>query len=245
MSTKYFVFAALVFPLIGNAVALDTQTRSYSITLGASRIIFDADSDSYNLPIENQQSYPILVESRVMDEKSEKKSPDYIVTPPLFRLDSGQKNTISIIKVSPHFPHNIESMHWICVKSIPPTEGSAWSDNDKNSGKGTLNVNVMVNSCIKLITRPSSLNIKDASYASALTWQQNQGALTVTNPTPYFINFRGIKVNGRNITPPIAIKPQGVYQFPQKNIANKGEKITWNLINDYGGTTRDYQTLLN
>ncbi|WCF13799.1 molecular chaperone [Edwardsiella piscicida] len=137
--------------------------------------------------MENQQSYPILVESRVMDEKSEKKSPDYIVTPPLFRLDSGQKNTISIIKVSPHFPHDIESMHWICVKSIPPTEGSAWSDNDKNSGKGTLNVNVMVNSCIKLITRPSSLNIKDASYASALTWQQNQGALTVTNPTPILL----------------------------------------------------------
>ncbi|AKM48994.1 fimbria/pilus periplasmic chaperone [Edwardsiella anguillarum] len=245
MLTKYPVLAALVFPLVGNAVALDTQTRSYSITLGASRIIFDAESDSYNLPIENKQPYPILVESRVMDEKSEKKSPDYIVTPPLFRLDSGQKNTISIIRVNASAPRTIESMHWICVKSIPPTEGSAWSDDDKKRSNGILNVNVMVNSCIKLITRPASLNIKDASYASALIWEQSKGALTIKNPTPYFINFREIKINGQPITPPIALKPQDVYRFAQKNIAHKGAKITWSLINDYGGTTRDYQTLLD
>ncbi|EGK4669813.1 hypothetical protein IO967_004851, partial [Escherichia coli] len=70
-----------------------------------------------------------------------------------------------------------------------------------------LNINIMVNNCIKLIMRPASLeNIKDASYGDKLRWSINNGKLTVENPTPYYINFSEIKLNGKNITPPVFVK---------------------------------------
>ncbi|HCP1543072.1 TPA: molecular chaperone [Escherichia coli] len=245
MFNKLILPLLIVFPYITNAADLRSETKSYSVTLGASRIIFDDKKNASSLLVENKQEYPVLIESRIMDESSEKKSSEYFVTPPLFRLDPGQKNSISVIKTSNEFPLDTESLNWICVKSVPPTKGSAWADsNTKN--ESTLNIDILVNNCIKIITRPSALdNIKDGSYGSKLRWSVSNSTLSVENPTPYYINFSSINLDKRNITPPVFLKPKSSYAFNKKIDIKGGDKIRWKLIDDYGAPTSDFESIVH
>lgn len=246
MLKKIILIIAATFSVISHATQIETTTRSFSSFLGTTRIVFDSDTDSYNLPVDNRLDYPVLVETKIMDESSEKTSSKYIATPPLFRLDGGQKNTVSIIKVSDDFAKDVESMNWVCVKNIPPSDGSAWASNDINHEKGVLNINIMVNNCIKLIMRPASLeNIKDASYGDKLKWSIDSGKLTVENPTPYYINFSEIKLNGKNITPPVFVKPKSSYAFEDLKQAKQTGNITWQLLNDFGAKTHEFQSTVS
>lgn len=234
-----------VFSSISHAAQIETMTRSFSSSLGATRIVFDSENESYNLPIDNKLSYPVLVETKIMDESAEIASSKYIATPPLFRLDGGQKNTVSIIKVSDDFPQDVESMNWVCVKNIPPSDGSAWV-NESNNQKGVLNVNIMVKNCIKLIMRPTSLeNIKDAKYGDKLKWSIDNGKLTVKNPTPYYINFSEIKLNGKNIKPPVFLRPKGSYAFEALKQTKQSGNITWQLLDDFGAKTREFKSTIS
>lgn len=246
MLMKKTVFIlSMLFPFVVNAAGLSTTTRSYSIVLGASRVVMTSGKEVYNLPVENKQNYPVLIESAVFDENSDTKSDMYIITPPLFRLDGGQKNSISIIKANDSFPEQVESMNWICVKSIPPSEGSAWIKDDELKKNGSINVNVLVKNCIKLINRPASLdNIKNASYGSELKWRMKNGSLVVENPTPYYINFGSLSVNGQKITPPIFVKPKSSFQFDEKDVKHKKGKIAWRLIDDNGALTKEYEVFI-
>ncbi len=232
----------LSFPLIVNAADFITTTRNYSIVLGASRVVMESGDEAYNLPVENRQDYPVLIETTILDENSEAKSDKYIVTPPLFRLDGGQKNSISIIKSNDKFPEEIESMNWLCVKSIPPSEGSAWIKNDELKKNSSLNVNVLIKNCIKLINRPGGVdNIKNASYGSELKWNIKNGNLVVENPTPYYINFGLLTFNGKKLTPPVFVKPKSTFVFKDNNIKPKKGKVAWQLIDDYGALTDKYE----
>lgn len=246
MLKKIILIITATFSVISHATQIETNTKSFSSFLGTTRIIFDSDADSYNLPVDNRLDYPVLVETKIMDESSEKATSKYIATPPLFRLDGGQKNTVSIIKVSDDFAKDVESMNWVCVKNIPPSDGSAWTDNELNHQKSVLNINIMVNNCIKLIMRPASLeNIKDASYGDKLRWSINNGKLTVENPTPYYINFSEIKLNGKNITPPVFVKPKSSYVFEDLKQAKQTGNITWQLLNDFGAKTREFKSTVS
>ncbi|EEW1584970.1 fimbria/pilus periplasmic chaperone [Escherichia coli] len=236
---------AMLFPIVVYATELNTTTRSYSIVLGASRVVMKPGNEAYNLPVENKQDYPVLIETTILNEDSETKSNRYVVTPPLFRLDGGQKNSISIIKENNDFPEQVESMNWVCVKSIPPSEGSAWIKNDDLKNSGSLNVTILVKNCIKLINRPKSLeDIKNASYGSELKWSIDNGRLIVENPTPYYINFGALSVNGQKITPPVFVNPKSFFTFEEGNIKSNKGKVVWQLIDDYGALTNEYETLI-
>ncbi|HAM3184833.1 TPA: fimbria/pilus periplasmic chaperone [Escherichia coli] len=231
-------------PSFSIANEIETTSRTYGVFLGASRVVFDKNTKTYALNVENRQEYPILIQTTIMDENLEKKLSDYIVTPPLFRLDAGQKNTISIIKVSKPISGKTESMGWVCVKSVPPTEGSAWVSESETKSTSSLNVNILINSCVKLISRPKEIeSIKNASYASKLKWSFSGGRLSVHNPTPYFINFKEIIVGGKAVTPPVYIKPKSTHYFDGVNTQKK-EKVSWTLIDDYGASTKEYHVFL-
>ena len=235
----------MLFPIVVNATELNTTTRSYSIVLGASRVVMKSGNEAYNLPIENKQDYPVLIETTILNEDSETRSDRYIVTPPLFRLDGKQKNSVSIIKANNRFPEQVESMNWICAKSIPPSEGSAWIKNDVLKKSGSLNVSILVKNCIKLINRPESLeDIKNASYGVELKWSMENGRLIVENPTPYYINFGALSVNGQKVTPPVFIKPKTSYTFDKDNVKHNKGKIIWRLIDDNGALTKEYEAVI-
>ncbi|HFV8082488.1 TPA: molecular chaperone, partial [Escherichia coli] len=82
------------------------------------------------------------------------------------------------------------------------------------------------------------------SYGSELKWRMKNGGLVVENPTPYYINFGSLTVNGQKITPPIFVKPQSSFQFDEKDVKHKKGKIAWRLIDDNGALTKEYEVLI-
>ncbi|WP_348265609.1 fimbria/pilus periplasmic chaperone, partial [Salmonella enterica] len=56
------------------------------------------------------QSWLSVVDPKVTNNQA------FIITPPLFRLDAGQKNSIRVIRSGAPLPADRESMYWLNIK---------------------------------------------------------------------------------------------------------------------------------
>lgn len=85
---------------MGLAMALLPLTLtsvSAGVIIGGTRIIFDGTKKEASIGITNPDNVPYLIQSwiDVQDEQSGKAP--FIITPPLYRLDGGQKNLERIV----------------------------------------------------------------------------------------------------------------------------------------------------
>lgn len=131
---------------------------------------------------------------------------------------------MKILNLGSNLPDDKESVYWMNIKSISS------SDSQK---KNTLQLTVKTQ--IKLFYRPKGLSSKEANEAySKLDFSFKNGVLNVQNPTPYFVSFYEVKVDGKELTSPGMVFPNSTLSF---NIT-KGHNISWSAINDYGGITK-------
>ena len=93
MTPIKLIFAALSLFPCSNIYANNITTQKFEAILGATRVIYHLDGNGESLRVKNPQDYPILIQSKVMDEGS-KDNADFIVTPPLFRLDAKRETDI-------------------------------------------------------------------------------------------------------------------------------------------------------
>lgn len=221
---------------------IETNTKEFSMLLGASRLIYNPSSAGESLTVSNTHDYPILVQSRTFAEDMKSKS-SFVVTPPLFRLDAQQQNRLRIIRVGGDFADDRESIQWLCVKGIPPKEGAFWAKDGKPEvakKKVSLNVQLSVESCIKLIVRPGSITGHPDDVASSLVWYHEGNQLKVVNNTPFYMNLSSLKVGGEDLHDIHYVPPLSFYNFTlPKGIQGK---VSWSVINDYGGVSKTYQS---
>ncbi|EJD6501366.1 fimbria/pilus periplasmic chaperone [Providencia rettgeri] len=195
------------------------------ITVGATRVIYDSDKREALISVNNSDITPYLIQSWVeLDEEKKDKAP-FIITPPLFRLDGNAENILRIVKTNEDLPDNKESLFWINIKAIP----SSTRNNEQNT------LQIAIRTKIKLIYRPSSITGNPLDKAKELTWKQVGNKLTITNPTPYILNFETIKVGQHSIENPLFIMPysQETYNLPNGVNGN----VSWSIINDFGGVS--------
>lgn len=147
-----------------------------------------------------------------------------MVTPPLFRLNGGQKNVLRIIRTGGNLPEDRESLYWLDIKSIP----SSNPDNKHNT------LMLAVKAEFKLIYRPKALTQKPEEVADRLTWSRQGRTLTVKNPTPYYMNFATLSVGSQKVKAPRYVAPFGNAQYTLPAAASG--PIAWSIINDFGGT---------
>lgn len=216
----------------------NVSSQSSGVALGASRVIYPLNGRGVTLTVTNPQDFPVLVKSSVMDEQQKKEAPFYI-TPPLFRLDAGQRNALNITRTGGDYPSDRESINWICVQGIPPEADSAWADNGKagSSGKNrvSMNVQVIISSCIKMFVRPESVSGNPVDMADKITWKMSGGNITAANPTPFYMNISGLTINGVKVNMVRSYIPP----FSEENIpmpSGGGAKgvLKWSVIGDYG-----------
>lgn len=212
-----FKISALILSLIFSCV------NSYAgVILGGTRIIYEEGKKEVSIAIENKGSVPYLIQSWV-ESQDERKSTNFLITPPLFRLDGDKKNTLRIFKLESSLPSDRESIFFLNVKSIPG---------------GTLDGNTLqiaIRNRLKLIYRPEAL-LKDIpeNRTKELSWRRIGNQLKVTNPTPYYQNFMFIRINDKDISlgeKNYAVPKADTY-FDIDGI--RGDKISWKIINDYG-----------
>lgn len=250
MNRKYILNAiatllVVSFPLLVVADdSVNAVLTKYETILSTSRIIYTQQSEGEILSVKNPQEYPVLIQSVVLDEnKSE--SEDYVVTPPVFRLDANKTNKLDVISSSDDKPNDREKLNWLCVKSIPPKNDDAWmNDSDeKNKLKNTrVNLQLSLNNCIKIIYRPDSLKESPAKAAGKVAWKANGETLRAVNDSPYYINIASIDVDGNAPVKIDYVPPFGTRDFLFKKSISGAKSVRWNFINDYGGKS---DTLIN
>lgn len=204
------------------------------VSIGGSRVVFPGDKREQTISVKNLDALPYLIQSWVEDDSGKVDGAHFILTPPLFRLDSGDANILRIVKVANNFPNDKETLFWLNIKSIPGSE-----DQDENTLK------IAVRTRMKLIFRPASLSgTIPEELAEKVQWARSAGDLQVTNPTPYYMNFISVTVDGHELPDVNYVPPLSTKKFPLG--ANQtARSVNWKIINDYGGTGPVHHQLIN
>ena len=226
----------LIFPDLGFA----KDARSFSVSLSASRIIYTSDLKSgATLGIENRQTYPVLVKAQVYREDQKSKA-NFILTPPLFRLDAQRSNLLRILVSNEPQSEKQETLNWLCVTAMPPD-----SSYDSQTKKVKSAVQVSVSSCIKLIYRPEILKEKSPLDATKdVEWRLENGSIYANNSSPFYINVSSLKVNGVNLDSMKYIPPFSSMSFDAIKNAVPGVIVEWRLVDDNGNNSRAIKSIL-
>lgn len=193
------------------------------VIVGGTRIVYDGDKKESSISLENPDAAPYLIQSWVENEAGQNDKSSFVVTPPLFRLDAKQKNTLRVMQAAPNLPQDRETLFWMNIKSIP-TADAARTENT---------LQLAIKTRIKLIYRPGTLKNSSPDQASAqLTWSRQGQNLTVHNPSAYYINFNTISV-GTPLNNVSYVAPQTSATFVLPATAH-GNQVEWKVISDYG-----------
>ncbi len=198
------------------------------IVVGGTRLIYDGGKKEASINISNPDHTPYLIQSWVDGALTEtgaqgEKAP-FIVTPPLFRLDGNQQNILRVVRAGGSLPENKESLYWLNIKSIPSAE------------KKENTLQIAVKTRIKLIYRPAAVKDSLEDAAKTLTWKRVGNSLQVTNPSAHYITFFNVKINGTAVKEATMVAPQSSATFAVP--ALNGGALSWQFINDYGGTSK-------
>ena len=130
------------------AFLLLSTTVQAGIVMGGTRVIYQEGKREASISVTNADVHsPYLVQSWIENyAENDKGKVPFIVTPPLFRLDPEQENVLRINFIGAALPRDRESVFWLNVKSISPTQ------------KGDVNkLQVNIKSKFKIFYRPNSL----------------------------------------------------------------------------------------
>lgn len=215
----------------GLAVALlplALMTANAGVIIGGTRVIFEGAKKEATINITNPDNTPYLIQSWIdMQDGVSGKTP-FIITPPLYRLDGGQKNLERIVMTG-SLPQEQESLFWLNIKAIP------------SASKQMNALQIAVKTRIKLIYRPDGLRASTPEeQANKLTWQRSGNAIQVNNPTPYVINFNEITLGGRKLDDVTYVLPGASARFSLPEGVS-GHSLTFKVINDYGSPGTAHQ----
>ncbi|EEC7356368.1 fimbria/pilus periplasmic chaperone [Escherichia coli] len=237
-----FTFSTVSVTAFANEETIGMHVKEFSLKIDRTRLIVSGNGRGSLLTFENSHDYPMLVQTRIISEDKKTKTENFIATPPLFKLNEGVKSKIRIYTNNvKNLSKDRESLFWVCAKGIPPTDKDIWAiENEKSikSNKSVLGVNLAVENCIKLFYRPKGVPSVTFKGGGDIIWSVQNGKLKAYNPTPNYINFKRIFINGSPITQPGYIQP-----FSEKiyDIKVSGKKnIEWSVITDFGGEGNKY-----
>lgn len=155
----------------------------------APRIILNAQDRNVATLIGNTDGYATLVRASISAENANADSlPPFIAMPSLFRLWAGGQQVIRIIRTPGALPADRESLFYLHTLETPIVE-------DVDSGEGDQWEKV---ERVAFIYRPQHLATLPADAPRQLLWRLVQRGTTrylrVTNPSPYHIDFVGVRV---------------------------------------------------
>lgn len=116
-----------------------------------------------------------------------KKSADFIITPPLFVLNPANENLLRIMYIGAPLAKDRETLFFTSVRAVPSTT--------KREEGNTLKI--ATQSVIKLFWRPKGLAYPLAEAPAKLRCTSSADMVTVSNPTPYFITLTDLKIGGK------------------------------------------------
>ncbi|MBA5806643.1 molecular chaperone [Morganella morganii] len=209
-----------IFILIFSCVFISNSFAD--IYLGSTRIVISDGKNEGSVSTHNKDKKNYLIQSWVLDE-NDKESNEFIITPPLFKLDSNTSSSLRVTMVG-NLPEDRESLYWLNVKFIPSM--------DKNLKINKLTL--AVNNRIKIIYRPKSLSFSDpVDVFKQVTVRYIDGKIEFKNPTKYFINISEVKVGEDTLESPSYIRPESAELISLKS-NKKPSGVNYSFIDDLG-----------
>lgn len=195
------------------------------VSLGATRIIYPQGEKQISLPISNTDNKDVFLIQSWVSDGNDKKSSDFVVTPPIFVIQPKKENILRIMYVGPNdFPQDRETVFYLNSKAIPSV------DKSKQSGSA---LQIATQSVIKLFIRPKNLPTQSLDAAKTLRCQSSGGAIAVTNPSPYYVSLVQFHVGNKKLDNEM-IPPKSVKQV---NAQGASGSIWFQTMNDYGAMT--------
>ncbi len=221
-----FIWKAFLFPAFLLSSHAFASSPVGGVGLGATRIIFSAQTEQAVLPVRNSDPQSLfLIQSGVEDAKGNK-THDFIITPPLFVIKPLRENVLRIVSNgNTHFATDRETLYWVTVKAIP-----AVSDKIKTANS----LQIAISNRIRLLVRPENLQVSPSQAKEMLHFQQNGQDLVIHNASPYFLSLVNFTVSSVRL-PNTTVAPLTDTHVSVPH--NARGQISFQTINDYGAST--------
>lgn len=229
-----------LYPVLGLLGMLVAAQATASISLSATRVVFDGAHKEANVIVRNGNQ-EVLVQSWVDSGDSAKAPAPFAVTPPLARVMPKQEQLLRILYEGQGLPTDRESVVWLNVQEIPQASTKA----------NTLQL--AVRQRIKIFFRPADLPGNALLAPEQLVWQLTQrgghAQLTVNNPSLFHVSMADIELKrGKQTVLSVdstMIAPRANRTFSSALSQVGGPlTLTFKSINDYGAQ-HEYSVQLN
>lgn len=218
-----------------------------NVVVSGTRVVLPAATGEVTVRLSNEGTEPALVQAWI-DRGNPQSTPDqidvpFLITPPLFRLDPRQGQSLRIVYTREPLPTDRESLFWLNVLEVPPKPtGEAAAGNM---------LQLAIRSRLKLFFRPGGLRVDPLKAPGDLTWKAGTGTgagtLDVANPTPYYVTLSAVSVvlDGQDhaaetgMVPPFGTLKLAV---PGTTSSVANANIAYTAINDYGAAAH-YQAV--
>lgn len=208
---------------------LVAATAHAGVIINGTRLVYQGEKKESSLGIQNPDSTDYLVQSWVDTGSNNQAKAPFLITPPLFRLDSKEENVLRVVRTGGNLPEDRESLFWLNIKAIPSSKHV----------EGANTLQIAINTRIKLLYRPSAVKGKPDDVADKLEWRREGNDLVVNNPTPFYMNFQSVTLNGHKVEKATWAVPETETHFALP--ANTGgSTVAYSIITDYGSISKTW-----
>ena len=196
------------------------------LSIQGTRIVYPQGAKQVSVSLMNSSTTDSFLVQSWVEDATGKKSPDFIVTPPLYLSGPKNENIVRVMYAGGDLPTDHESLYYFIEKAIPSLDKS-------KIGNGNVLLIAAANR-IKLFIRPKGLLQDVNSAANTLRFDRVGNKLQITNSSPYYLTLTDIIYNHQEINSfMIAPKSQLMQTLP----VGSDKTITYHYINDFGGTS--------
>ncbi|TYO70644.1 molecular chaperone [Pseudomonas sp. CK-NBRI-02] len=223
-----------LYPVLGLLGMFAAAQATASISLSATRVVFDGAHKEANVTVRNGNQ-EVLIQSWVDSGETGLKEVPFAVTPPLARVLPKQEQLLRILFEGKGLPNDRESVVWLNVQEIPQATSEA----------NTLQL--AVRQRIKIFYRPANLPGNALLAPEQLSWkitkELGKPKLVVENPSSYHVSMADIEIKQGKQTvfkaDSTMVAPGERKIFSSAVSQSEGAmSLTFKSINDYGAQNK-------
>ncbi|MFC0225513.1 fimbrial biogenesis chaperone [Serratia aquatilis] len=236
ISTLSALLLLVATPVMASVVMLNT------------RVIYPAGAQSQTIQLTNNDSIPYVVQmwSDINNPSSTPDTADgpFVAVPALFRIEPKTGQSVRLVFTGKDLPQDRESVFYLNSVQIPPKNVAGAQQNQ---------MMVVLRNRVKIFYRPKGITGEPEKIAEQLRFslkqQSGQWVLTVNNDSVFHASFiKAAAMVGDKQVPfkadMVAPKSQASWKLDKGASSPAGaRKVTFTLVNDYGGHSRAEATL--
>lgn len=203
---------------------------SQAFMLGGLRVVYSQEQKAVEVPVFSGKSEKtfLIKASLLADPTSKTPVHNFLISPPLFRLEPGQRNNLRISLINPKgLPTDRESVFYLDVSGVPSSNPLL---RESKEGFSSASISIGTGNRVKFFYRPRGIGTPTEQTYQSLVFSRVPGHVQVSNPTPYNITLSTDLVE-HQVRKIVMVPPFGKMVLPQVG-ATPRTKLTWYVIND-------------